>query len=65
MIMVQTEKKSTTALIRSIPVVDQYADVFPDEVPGLPRSRDVEFVIELIPGVGPVSMAPYMMAPAS
>jgi len=45
--------------------VDEYADVFPDEVPGLPRSRDVEFVIELIPGVGPVSMAPYMMAPAS
>ena len=45
--------------------MDQYADVFPDEVPGLPRSRDVEFVIELIPGVGPVSMAPYMMAPAS
>jgi len=38
--------------------VDQYADVFPDEVPGLPHSRDVEFVIELIPGVGPVSMAP-------
>ncbi|XP_027905956.1 uncharacterized protein LOC114165566 [Vigna unguiculata] len=63
MIVVQTEKKSTTALIRSIPVVDEYVDVFLNEVLGLPPSRNVDFAIELIPGVGPVSMAPYRMAP--
>ena len=39
-------------------------NVFPNEVPRLPPSRDVNFAIDLVPGVGPVSMAPYRMAPA-
>jgi len=64
MIMVQSEKKSTTDLIRSIPIVYEYADVFPDEVLGLPPSREVDFTIDLILGVGPVLMAPYIMVPA-
>jgi len=46
-----------------IPVVDEYTDVFPDEIPELPPSRDVDFTIDLIPGAGPVSVAPYRMAP--
>ena len=45
-------------------MVNEYPDVFPDEVPGLPPSRDVDFSIDLIPGAGQVSMAPYRMAPA-
>jgi len=45
-----------------IPVVDEYADVFPYEIHELPPSSDVDFVIDLIPGVGPVLMAPYRMA---
>jgi len=44
--------------------VDEYADVFLHEIPELPPSRDVDFSIDLIPGAGPVSMAPYRMAPA-
>ena len=64
MIVVQSEKRSTIDLIRSIPVVDEYADVFPDEMPGLPPSWDVDFTIDLVRGVGPVSMAPYRMASA-
>ena len=36
--------------------------MFLDEVPGLPSSREVEFSIDLVPGTGPVSMAPYRMA---
>jgi len=47
-----------------IPVVHEFEDVFPDEVLGLPPSREVEFSIDLVPGTGPVSMAPYRMAPA-
>jgi len=47
-----------------IPVVQDFVDVFPEEVPGLPPSREVEFSIDLVPGTGPVSMAPYRMAPA-
>ena len=47
-----------------IPVVHEFEDVFPDEVPGLPPSREVEFSIDLVLGTGPVSMAPYHTAPA-
>jgi len=62
MIVVHAEKMSTTEKISRILVVDEYANVFPDEIPKLPPSRDVDFSIDLIPGVGPVSMAPYRMA---
>jgi len=64
MIVAQMEKKSTAEKISLIPVVDEYADVFPNEIPELPPSRDVDFTIDPIPGVGPVFMAPYRMAPA-
>ena len=48
----------------SIPrVVCEYEDVFPDEIPGLPSHRDVDFVIELYPGTSPISMTPHRMAP--
>ena len=63
MIVAQGEKKSTVEQIRSILVVDEYVDVFPYEIPELPPSKDVDFTIDLIPGAGPVSMAPYRMAP--
>ena len=38
-------------------------DVFPDELPGLPPQRVVDFGIELHPGTSPISMTPHMMAP--
>ncbi|WVZ48703.1 hypothetical protein U9M48_000122 [Paspalum notatum var. saurae] len=40
-----------------------FPDVFPEELPGLPPDRDVEFAIELVPGTAPVSRRPYRMAP--
>ena len=43
-------------------VVCEYVGVFPDELPGLPPHRDVDFFIELHPGTSPVSMTPYRMA---
>jgi len=48
----------------AIHVVHEFEDVFPDEVPGLPPNREAEFSIDLVPRTGPVSMAPYRMAPA-
>jgi len=45
-------------------VVREFPDVFPDEVPGLPPSREIEFSIDLVRGAGPVSIAPYRMDPA-
>ena len=44
-------------------VVSDYQDVFQD-IPGLPPVREVEFCIELQPGIAPISRAPYRMAPA-
>jgi len=62
MIVAHGEKLSTIEKISRIPMVEEYADVFPDEILELPPSRDVDFIIDLIPGVDPVSMAPYRMA---
>ncbi|WVZ64658.1 hypothetical protein U9M48_014152 [Paspalum notatum var. saurae] len=50
-------------LIEKIPVVSDFLDVFPEELPGLPLDRDVEFAIELVPSTAPVSRRPYRMAP--
>ena len=44
-------------------VVCEYVDVFPDELPGLPPHRDVDFSVELHPGISPISMTPHRMAP--
>nr|KYP54626.1 Transposon Ty3-G Gag-Pol polyprotein [Cajanus cajan] len=54
----------TERLIAEIDVVRYFAEVFPDEVPGLPPIREMEFSIDLVPGARPVSVAPYRMAPA-
>ncbi|GJS25791.1 retrotransposon protein, putative, ty3-gypsy subclass [Tanacetum coccineum] len=51
--------------IENLSVVREFADVFPDELPGLPPAREIEFGIELIPGVEPISKAPYRMAPGA
>nr|GEW99713.1 putative reverse transcriptase domain-containing protein [Tanacetum cinerariifolium] len=50
-------------MIVSEPIVSEFPDVFPDELPGIPPVREVEFNIELIPGAEPISKSPYRMAP--
>ncbi|XP_021718770.1 uncharacterized protein LOC110686455 [Chenopodium quinoa] len=47
----------------SIPVIEEFPNVFRDEIPDMPPVRDVEFTIDLVPGTGPISKAPYRMAP--
>ncbi|XP_063948018.1 uncharacterized protein LOC135152112 [Daucus carota subsp. sativus] len=49
--------------LEDIPVVNEFLDMFPDELPGLPPDREIEFAIDLAPGTEPVSKAPYRMAP--
>jgi hypothetical protein len=49
--------------IKDIPIVSEFPDVFPEELPGLPPERDVEFVIELKPGTAPISRRSYRMPP--
>jgi hypothetical protein len=50
-------------LIADIPVVCEFPNVFPDDLPGLPSDRDVEFKIELLAGTAPISRRPYRMLP--
>jgi hypothetical protein len=54
----------TESPVKKIPVVCEYADVFPDELLRMPPDRDIEFAIELQPGTTPISKRPYRMPPA-
>ncbi|GJT88730.1 putative reverse transcriptase domain-containing protein [Tanacetum coccineum] len=60
----EEETKIPERRIEDVPVVRDFLKVFPDDFPGLPPTRQVEFHIELIPGAAPVSRAPYHLAPA-
>jgi hypothetical protein len=46
-----------------IHVVREFSDVFPDDLPGMPPKRAIEFKIELQPGTAPIAKAPYKMSP--
>ena len=56
----EVEKEERTSVI---PMVHEFEDIFPEEVPGLPPNREVEFSIDLVLRTGSVSMALYRMAP--
>ncbi|GKB92342.1 reverse transcriptase domain-containing protein [Tanacetum coccineum] len=56
------EKKSDEKRLEDIPVVREFLEVFPKDLPGLPPVRQVEFQIDLIPGATPVARAPYRLA---
>jgi hypothetical protein len=45
-----------------VPVVNEFPDVFPEELLGMPPDRDIDFVIELKPGTTPIYKTPYSMA---
>ena len=57
------DKSHPEVTIGSVPVVCQFPDVFPDDLPGLPPDRELEFEIELLSGSAPVFIPPYRMAP--
>jgi hypothetical protein len=55
--------EAITPVIQDILVVCEFPDVFPEDLPGLPPERDVEFVIELKPRTAPISRRSYRMPP--
>jgi len=55
---------SESRSLEDIEVVREFADVFPEDIPGLPPHREIEFGIDLVEGATPQSKAPYRMAPA-
>jgi hypothetical protein len=53
--------RTKVTALEEIRVVQEYPDVFPDDLSGMPPDRDVEFLIELLPGMPPTSKRPYRM----
>ncbi|GKB92547.1 putative reverse transcriptase domain-containing protein [Tanacetum coccineum] len=58
------KKKSDEKRLEDIPVVREFLEVFPEDLPGLPLVHQVEFQIDLILGAAPVARAPYRLAPS-
>ena len=52
-----------TPAIDSVPVVREFPDVFPSDLPGMPPDRDIDFCIDLAPDTQPISVPLYLMAP--
>ena len=58
----RTQVNSLSGVVQEeVPVVKDYPDVFPEELPGMPPDRDIEFLIELLPSTRPISKRPYRM----
>jgi len=62
--MLCQEDKKEEVKLKDIPVVREFPDVFPEDIPGSPPKRKIDFEIELEPGARPISKPLYRMAPA-
>ncbi|XP_019418573.1 PREDICTED: uncharacterized protein LOC109329360 [Lupinus angustifolius] len=62
-ILLSSLKVEVYQKIIQVPVVSEFPEVFPDDIPELPPLREVEFTIDLVPGAEPISIAPHRMAP--
>ncbi|GKD28919.1 hypothetical protein Tco_1239697 [Tanacetum coccineum] len=60
----KAEDKLEEKQLEDVPIVQEFPEVFPEDLPGLPPARQVEFQINLVPGTAPVARAPYRLAPA-
>ncbi|GKA28385.1 putative reverse transcriptase domain-containing protein [Tanacetum coccineum] len=59
----ETKDKSEKKRLEDVLIVQDFPDVFPEDLSGLPLTRQVEFQIDLIPGAAPVARAPYRLEP--
>nr|GEY33611.1 hypothetical protein [Tanacetum cinerariifolium] len=60
----KVDDKSEDKRLEDVPIVREFPEVFPEDFPGLPPARQVEFKIDLVPGAAPVARAPYRLASA-
>nr|GFB72380.1 putative reverse transcriptase domain-containing protein [Tanacetum cinerariifolium] len=60
----EAEDESKEKRLEDIPIVQEFLEVFPEDLPGIPPTRQVEFQIDLVPGAAPVAWAPYRLAPS-
>ncbi|GJR38276.1 hypothetical protein Tco_1213960, partial [Tanacetum coccineum] len=59
----RAEDKSEEKRLEDVPIIREFSEVFPDDLPGLPPAQQVEFQIDLVLGAAPVARAPYQLAP--
>ncbi|XP_070013988.1 uncharacterized protein [Nicotiana sylvestris] len=57
-----TNTNAKVPTLESVPVVNEFWEVFPDELSGIPQYREIDFGIYVVPGVQPISIPPYRMA---
>jgi len=55
-------KQSNEKGVGDLPVVQEFPEVFPDDITDLPPERETEFAIDLVPKMSPISIAPYQMS---
>jgi hypothetical protein len=55
-------EKGVAEGLEHLPLVKEFADVFPEELPGMPPERELEFTIDLKPGTEPIARTPYRMS---
>ncbi|GJX76477.1 putative reverse transcriptase domain-containing protein, partial [Tanacetum coccineum] len=60
----EVENKSKEKRLEDVQIVQDFPEVFPEDLPGLPPTRQVEFQIDLVPGAAPIARAPYRLAPS-
>ncbi|GJZ39539.1 putative reverse transcriptase domain-containing protein [Tanacetum coccineum] len=60
----EVEDKSEKKRLEDVPIVQDFPDIFPKDLSSLPPNRQVDFQIDLVPGVAPVARAPYRLAPS-
>ena len=58
------DKSTPEVTLDNVPIVQEFSDVFPEDLLCLPPDRELEFEIELLPGSAPVFIPPYRMVPA-
>nr|GEX99170.1 putative reverse transcriptase domain-containing protein [Tanacetum cinerariifolium] len=61
--MKEAKDKSERKRLEDMPIVRDFPEVFPEDLPGIPPARQVEFQIDLVPGAAPVAQAPYRLEP--
>ncbi|XP_070015729.1 uncharacterized protein [Nicotiana sylvestris] len=63
LLAIVNDTRNETVSIENVPVVREFSDVFPEDLPGLPPVREIDFCIYFLPDTQPISIPPYRMAP--
>ncbi|GJY08358.1 putative reverse transcriptase domain-containing protein [Tanacetum coccineum] len=60
----EAEDNSKEKRLEDVPIIRDFLEVFPEDLPGIPPARQEKFRIDLIPGAAPIARAPYQLAPS-